>query len=402
MNKITCPEFTNLDREIIFDFTSCLQENIEEIELVIHKLDNNEDPELVHELFRSMHSLKGNCRMVLLLPFVYTTHELEEIVSEMRDDVRHYHHFYGSVFISVIAIIENMTKHLIANGECRGDILEKLDELIKLIRNTPSDSSHKDLEVAERVLSELIQLQELPMDFDPSNESEIDKDKGAVVSSSSQGGVEGNQSKNNESKNNESKSPDKPKSVTPLSFFSQLAIQLDCLSIYRQGRTKDVLELCLALNKQLVNPVNEEQLTAAVYVHDVGMAFVPASILNKFESLSKEEFSMIRRHISTGTNLLMTMPGWEDAAKMVAQHHERYDGTGYPNALKGDEIHTGAVLLALSDTYCAVTNERSDRSYKKTLFSAVSLINNESGSQFSPDFVNIFNTVIRRLYIRRD
>ncbi len=392
MNKITCPEFTNLDREIIFDFTSCLQENIEEIELVIHKLDNNEDPELVHELFRSMHSLKGNCRMVLLLPFVYTTHELEEIVSEMRDDVRHYHHFYGSVFISVIAIIENMTKHLIANGECRGDILEKLDELIKLIRNTPSDSSHKDLEVAEKVLSELIQLQELPMDFEAADESAINDDQQVVAAPPSPA----------EEVSQETKNVDKPKSVTPLSFFSQLAIQLDCLSIYRQGRTKDVLELCLALNKQLVNPVNEEQLTAAVYVHDVGMAFVPASILNKFESLSKEEFSMIRRHISTGTNLLMTMPGWEDAAKMVAQHHERYDGTGYPNALKGDEIHTGAVLLALADTYCAVTNERSDRSYKKTLFSAVSLINNESGSQFSPDFVNIFNTVIRRLYIRRD
>jgi HD-GYP domain-containing protein (c-di-GMP phosphodiesterase class II) len=394
MNTITCPEFTNLDREIIFDFTSCLQENIEEIELVVHKLDHNEDPELVHELFRSMHSLKGNCRMVLLLPFVYTTHELEEIVSEMRDDIRHYHHFYGSVFISVIAIIEDMTKHLIAHGQCRGDILEKLDELIKTIRNTPSDASHKDLDVAERVLSELVLLQDMPMEVDES---------GPLASSNQGEETTDEQPKEDSELTSENSSAVKlPKTIKPISFFSQLAIQLDCLSIYRQSRTKDILELCLALNKQLVTPVDEEQLIAAVYVHDVGMAFVPASVLNKFESLSKEEFSMIRRHISTGTNLLMTIPGWEEAATMVSQHHERFDGTGYPNALKGDEIHTGAVLLALADTYCAVTNERSDRSYKKTLFSAVSLINNESGTQFSPDFVSIFNTVIRRLYIRRD
>jgi two-component system response regulator RpfG len=390
MKIITCPEFTNLDREIIFDFVSCLKENIEEIELCIHKLDSDEDPGLMNELFRSMHSLKGNCRMVMLLPFVYTTHELEEIVSEMRDGVRHYHHAYGSLFNIVIIIIEQMTMHLIENGECRGDVLEKLDEVIKTIRNTKSDANHQDLEVTEALLPELIRLQELPMNAQPLEqpvgntepELETDKSTGTGTAAPSLVAI--------------------PKIIDPLSLFNQLAIQLDCLSIYRQGRTKVVLELCLALNNQLVEPIDEQQLIAAVYIHDIGMAFVPEAVLNKNESLSKEEISMIRRHISTGTNLLMTLDGWQEAALRVSQHHERHDGTGYPQGLKGDDIHKGAILLSLADTYCAITHERSDRSYKKTLFSAVSLINSESGSQFSSDFVNMFNTVIRRLYIHRD
>jgi len=379
MSMITCPEFTNLDREIIFDFTSCLQENIEEIEFCIHKLDSSEDPELVHELFRAMHSLKGNCRMVLLLPFVYITHELEEVVSEMRDETRHYHHLYGSIFISVITIIESMTRQLIEQGECRGDVLENLDTMVKKVRNAKATPANEDLEVAEEALSELIKLQELPKQMEPSE---------SVAASSTS--IESNQKPKNS----------KLKQTNNLAFFSQLAVQLDCLSIYRQGRTKNLIELCLAVNQQLKKPVDQEQLTAAVYIHDIGMAFVPSAILNKQDSLSKEEIAMIRRHIATGTSLLANIEGWQEAALMVAQHHERYDGTGYPKGLQSNDIHPGAILLALADTYCAITHERSDRSYKRSLFSAVTLINGESGRQFDPEFVDIFNATIRKLFIR--
>ena len=103
--------------------------------------------------------------------------------------------------------------------------------------------------------------------------------------------------------------------------------------------------------------------------------------------------------MTTGASLLRNIGGWDDAALMVEQHHERFDGSGYPNGIKGDEIESGAMLISLADTYFAITNERSDRSYKRTLFSAVTLINGESGRQFSSNFVEMFNVTIRKLYI---
>lgn len=86
----TCPKFSELDAKIIQDFSECLQENIEEIETCLGLLENSHEPELVNRLFRDVHSLKGNCRMVLLDPLVETIHALEEIVSDMRQGSRRF------------------------------------------------------------------------------------------------------------------------------------------------------------------------------------------------------------------------------------------------------------------------------------------------------------------------
>ncbi|MCW9017316.1 MAG: HD domain-containing protein, partial [Kangiellaceae bacterium] len=167
----------------------------------------------------------------------------------------------------------------------------------------------------------------------------------------------------------------------------------------RQGRTDDSLKLCEALNQEAGNLVDAQQLRAAVYIHDIGMAFIPAKILNKEGKLSREELIVVKSHIQVGADLLSSIPGWQAASDMVQQHHERFDGSGYPKGLNGKQINPGAMILALADTYLAVTNERSDRSYKRNLFSAVTLINGESGGQFDPELVEVFNETIRKLYL---
>lgn len=378
MNLITCPEFSNLDREIIGDFNNCLQENIEEIEYCVNKLDESEDPDLVHELFRAMHSFKGNCRMVLLNPFVALTHELEEIVSEMRDGKRHYHHSYGSIFISVITAVDTMIKQLAEKEGCSGDLLEKLNQQVLKAKSAVPDDAGSDIDVIEEVVTALLDIQ--GFEQDETTDEESDAARESVSDSTTTPAISQQQQKN-------------------LSFFKGLADQVDGLSIYRQGRTDEVLRLCLEMNKTIAHPICIKQLTAAVYLHDMGMAFIPSSILNKSEKLGPEELTRIRQHVSTGSQLLSSIPGWQEASEIVAQHHERYDGSGYPKGLKENQIHPGAVLVALADTYCAVTNERSDRSYKKSLFSAVTLINGEVGRQFNPEFVELFNDTVRRLFI---
>lgn len=87
---------------------------------------------------------------------------------------------------------------------------------------------------------------------------------------------------------------------------------------------------------------------------------------------------------------------------MVLDHHESYDGTGYPNRLSGEQIHPGARILAIVDTFCSITTERSDRSYKKSLLSAISEINANIEVQFDPKLVNAFNDVVRGLMMKQN
>jgi len=362
MKVTTCPQFTELDNEITQDFLECLQENVEQIEACINLLDNSEDPELIHRLFRDVHSLKGNCRMVFLDPLVETIHALEEIVSDMRQGVKSYTAFYGEFFMAIVLRVNEMIRGLVANGEVAGEPQVTMFKVIQDVYKCATGQDAKAINTAMDIL---------------------------VGSHPDTGDASGSDQTDNTESNDD------------LVFFRRLSLQLDELSIYKSGRTQTVLDLCLATNNELGSPVDTEQLTAAVYLHDFGMSLVSSDILNKPSKLSADEFKTIRNHVDMGTQLLRKIEGWSEAADIVYQHHEKYDGCGYPQGLQQDDIHPGAMILALADTFYAVTNKRVDRSHKKSLFSAMSLINGESGVQFNPKLVEAFNEAIRHHYIAR-
>ena len=104
-------------------------------------------------------------------------------------------------------------------------------------------------------------------------------------------------------------------------------------------------------------------LALAALFHDIGKIFVPDEILNKPDRLSDDEFSYIKKH-STDSQILLKDKFEERVGKIVEQHHERLDGSGYPNGLKGDEILIEAKIISVSDSYDAMT---SDRAYKKAM-----------------------------------
>ncbi len=95
---------------------------------------------------------------------------------------------------------------------------------------------------------------------------------------------------------------------------------------------------------------------------DVGMLTVPANVLNKTGELDDKDWRLIEAHVASGANVLRdVMPELGPLADAVAQHHERGDGSGYPKAMKGDDIHSLARLLAVADTYCAMASDRPHR-----------------------------------------
>ncbi len=181
-------------------------------------------------------------------------------------------------------------------------------------------------------------------------------------------------------------------------FFESLSSPLENRSFYWKGRTVRQLILALAMNDRAGNLVNPTQLAVAVLIHDIGMSFLPRSLLTKKGVFTEQEREALYRHPDKGFQLLMESARWIEAGQIVLQHHEQVDGSGYPNHLKGDEICHGAKILAIADTFDARSHERAHRTLlKRPLVRTMNEINNFSGTQFDPYWVDIFNQVVRTL-----
>ncbi|NIA15218.1 MAG: HD domain-containing protein [Nitrospiraceae bacterium] len=134
------------------------------------------------------------------------------------------------------------------------------------------------------------------------------------------------------------------------------------------------------------------ELARGALLHDIGKIGVPDSILLKKGPLTSGEWRIMRKHPEIGSRILESVPYTDEAALVVCAHHEKYDGTGYPRGLKGDEIPVGARIFAIVDAFDALT---SDRPYQSavTIAEAVETIRNDAGSHFDPNVVAVFVSV---------
>lgn len=135
-------------------------------------------------------------------------------------------------------------------------------------------------------------------------------------------------------------------------------------------------------------PGQLRQLRLGALLHDIGKIAIPRNILLKAGPLNKKEWEVMRTHPSIGFLLLSSFPGMEEAAQIVYAHHERYDGTGYPRCLRGEEIPAGARLFSIVDAVDAIT---CDRSYRRAsdFHVAFQELRRFSGTQFDPPLVDL-------------
>ena len=147
---------------------------------------------------------------------------------------------------------------------------------------------------------------------------------------------------------------------------------------YTAGHERRVTELSIALARELGFPNDEcDTLRIAGLLHDIGKLGIPTEILSKPGRLSTTEFALIREHPRTAYKILTDVPFPGQVAEIVLQHHERLDGSGYPHALKGDQILRGARVLAVADVVEAMT---SHRPYRPTLGIDAALTEIRAGS----------------------
>lgn len=165
---------------------------------------------------------------------------------------------------------------------------------------------------------------------------------------------------------------------------------------YTQGHSLRVAEISQKIAEELGLP-QKDVLNAywTGLVHDIGKVAISTNILNKEGRLTDEEYSIIKKHPIYGFEFLSTSDSLKDIAKFVLYHHERWDGKGYPEGLKGEDIPLISRIIAIADSWDAMTSKRAYRealSYEEALQEIV----NNSGKQFDPNIVEVFLEIIEK------
>jgi len=175
-------------------------------------------------------------------------------------------------------------------------------------------------------------------------------------------------------------------------LITTLAQAIEAKDPYTRGHVNRVADFATRLARALKLPASEvSRIEKAAILHDVGKIATPEHILNKPGRLTDEEFSIMKDHVVESRKLLSTVTcGIDNKTKdYVAYHHERWDGKGYPKGLKGDQIPLGAQVIAVADTFDAMT---SDRPYRKGFSSedALKRLVDCAGTQFNPKVLHTF------------
>ncbi|HAW49704.1 TPA: hypothetical protein DCX16_01960 [bacterium] len=177
--------------------------------------------------------------------------------------------------------------------------------------------------------------------------------------------------------------------------ISLWAKSIDGRTRYTQEHSSKVRKYAEAIGKRLYLSDDEMKvLTIASILHDIGKADVAVEILNKPGPLTDEEYRDIKTHSAKGASLLRSIDMLKSAANAVLHHHERYDGYGYPDGLKDEEIPYLARILSVADSFDAMTSERPYKP-KKSIHEAIIELQDNAGTQFDPETVDAFIHVLR-------
>ncbi len=365
-------------RDLMEDFFLDFREAHQSCENTLIDLEQDPaNPDLLNSLFRSVHTIKGNLVYVGLKDLTPLIQSVEDVL----DAVRKHSLTYDASLSDVIMLAMDKTK-LMVEARMAGqpnpladDALNQLCQQISLIAEV---KLAERAQVVRRVLTQMdpsIVIAEsapppaatpAPLSRQPA-EHDILQRFGIALNDD-------------------------------LRFCQHLIQPLEERSHYWKGRNARLLQLALEMNRHAGEPVEPDQLAVAVYMHDLGMAFLPIAILHKTTPLSAEEFDALRQHPLVAWQLTASMQRWQQAAAIVKEHHERVDGKGYPLGLNGTQICPGAKILAIVDAFDARTHERAySEAMKRPFVRAVLEINRCSGTHFDAEWVEVFNEVARRL-----
>ena len=169
-----------------------------------------------------------------------------------------------------------------------------------------------------------------------------------------------------------------------------LAATVDARDPFTYGHSGRVAEITQTIGKTIGLPERElADLYAASLLHDVGKVGIPDAILTKPDALTEEEWEIIRKHLAEWAKIAGYIKGLGPVVPVILHHHEWYDGTGYPDGLKGEEIPLGARIISVADAYDTMTTARTYRNVVSQQ-EALEELRRYAGTQFDPELVEAF------------
>lgn len=180
------------------------------------------------------------------------------------------------------------------------------------------------------------------------------------------------------------------------SAVTSLARSLEARDAYTSGHSLRVRKYALLLANEVgLDSHSQKRLSLAAKLHDIGKIGLAEGILNKPAKLTEEEFNLVKEHPVVGERILRPIIRNRVVLSAIRSHHERFDGAGYPDRLKGEEIPFLARIIAIADCYDALTSSRAYRN-AMTQGDALALLNDNVGSQFDPQLVPPFIRMVQR------
>jgi two-component system response regulator RpfG len=356
----------DIDQETLNELLDTNRELLDEIEPELNLLLNDPSSSgMLNELFRNLHTVKGNFRMCFFDPFTGFSHAVEEVISEVRQKRLVYDESIQDACLLAVDKLREWMTHLQQWQQIDTNEMEKL--------------SHFYLRMA------MAEQQELPAIFSSlqrcvTGEEEPSIDAQSLISAKIN--VQSTISLDDD-----------------LISFSILASKLEARAPHWEGRFEMMWQIMDATLSKLPWTLDRTQLQAAVYIHDIGMSTVSKAIIDKTSDLTDDERKSLLKHPRLAWQYLSRQPEWDEAAQIVLQHHERVDGNGYPNGLSQDDIHPGARLLAVADAFIAMITERPDRSTRHTIYDAVKELTQHSGTQFDSLAVDALIQIAREIFL---
>jgi putative nucleotidyltransferase with HDIG domain len=178
--------------------------------------------------------------------------------------------------------------------------------------------------------------------------------------------------------------------ITYLNTVQALVSAIEASDAYTRGHSERVTRYSLALARHIgLSADSIKKLEQAAILHDIGKIGVDVALLHKEGKLSSEDIDILQQHPTIGVHILEPIHFLHNVLNVIEQHHERFDGTGYPHGIAGKDLLIEARILAVADTYDAMT---SDRPYRKALPHEIAIqeIKDHAGTQFDPHIAESF------------
>lgn len=182
-------------------------------------------------------------------------------------------------------------------------------------------------------------------------------------------------------------------------FIEALVNMIEQRDSYTAGHTKRVAEYSELIAREMgVDESDIKKLVKAAKLHDIGKVVTPDSVLLKPGSLTKLEYELIKEHVGAGFQVLSNIASYKELAQIVIYHHERYDGSGYPNGVKGENIPLFGHILAVADSFDAMTTNRIYKP-RKSVEESLKELEELGGVWYHPDVVKAVVKVLANIQI---